>query len=574
VSYICYPNNGNGLVYDEILNNLTNASILGYDIEASGYHVGTDIPYGFSITDSPDYGAYASIDDKRFLGLLANENVTKIMYNAKYDRSMLAKAGVTVNNLCDPMIAAHLLEYDKLALHIVAGQVLGVDLQQFKDFDKPVNEITMKEWAEYSCPQIMATVALWKNLEIRLKKLALLGVFWNIEMPFVPVISDMELNGVMVDPDVLSTLGVDFDQKIGVLNGALDEISGTTGMNHNSPDQVSELLYKKLGVKTKSFSGTKTNKRPSVDKRVLELVKDQHQYIGVYLFFKQLKTLKNSYVDSLLKRIVNGRVYGSFNQTRTRTGRLSSTDPNLQKIPQRTAIGRKIRTAFIAPPGHKLMKADFDLLELKMGANCSHDPVMIQAFLDGRDIHEETAIRAFNNAKRRSEGKTLNFKIYYGGGARRDREILEKAYPLTFRWIKLASMKARLDLYAKTLGGRIRTIPELEHDRPSWMIKHGEREAISTIVQGSSAEEVKKGMTRVWKVLGNSVVKCVLQVHDEAVYEVPDSDIDEVAHILRKELYTDEYSVPLTVSVSVGENWGEMKELKEGERWAQISTKT
>jgi len=498
----------------------------------------------------------------------------KIAYNAKYDRSMLAKAGVTINNLCDPMIAAHLLGFEPLSLHAVSESLLGVNLQEFKEFDKPVDEITMEEWANYSCPQIMSTVALWDKLNERLKKLNLLNVFWNIEMPFLPVLSDMESNGVMVDPDVLSILGVEFDQKIGVLSSALDEISGVTGMNHNSPDQVAELLYHKLGIKTKKFSDTRTNKRPSVDKRILEPIKDQHQYIGVYLFFKQFKTLKNSYVNSLLKRIVDGRVYGSFNQTRTRTGRLSSTDPNLQKIPQRTAIGRRIRTAFIAPPGKKLMKADYDLLELKMGANCSHDQVMIKAFLDGRDIHMETAIRAYNDVKRRPEGKTLNFKIYYGGGDPKSRAILEKAYPDTFRWIRLACMRARMDLYARTLGGRIRVIPELEPDQPNWVIKHGEREAISTIVQGSSAEEVKKGMTRAWRVLGNSVVKGVLQVHDEAVYEVPNSDIDEVAHILRKELYTDEISVPLTVSVSVGDNWGQMQELKEGEKWAQISMKT
>lgn len=564
MSYIAYCDKSvEPIPYDRMLNSPT----LAFDIEASGYHVGTDVPYGFSVTDSPEYGYYASIDDKRFLDLLANEKVLKIAHNAKYDRAMLAKVGVIINNLCDPMIAAHLLEYESLSLAILAGLFLNINLKTFPELGKPANEISMIEWSLYSCPQSMATFALWTRLEKELKRLALLGVFWNIEMPLVPVLSDMELNGVAIDSDTLHILGREIDSKLNVMNEALDEISGYPGMNHNSSDQVADLLYNKFELPP----GPPTSKeeRYSVDKRYLEKIRDQHQYIGVYLFFKQLKTLKNSYVNSLLKRIVDGRVYGSFNQTRTRTSRLSSSDPNLQKIPVRTALGKRIRTAFVAPPGKKLVKADYDQIELKMITHWSQDPAMLAAFLAGRDIHEETAIRMFGDVKFRFKGKTANFQIVYGGGSQRDRAALRKAYPRIFKWISEASLQARLDGYVRTLGGRIRVIRELEDDNPAWLIRHGERQAISTIVQGSSAEEVKKGMRRAWEATRHTDAKMLMQVHDELIYEVPENQVDGLIDILRITLPTDELSLPLTVSIEVGDNWGEMVKVKEGERYVK-----
>lgn len=564
MSYVAWYKTGQEVIPPE---RMLSSIMLAYDIEASGFHVGTDTPYGFSITDSPDYGYYASIDDKRFLDLLANERVLKIAHNAKYDRAMLAKAGTIINNLCCTMVAAHLLEDETLALNILVGQYLGIDLQTFTDLGKPASEISMNEWAKYSCPQVMSTLALWYVLYSRLKKFALLDVFWNIEMPTVPVLSDMELNGVAVDGNVLAELGKMFDGRLGVLNEALDDISGNPGMNHNSPDQVAELLFKKFELKPKTFSATKTGSRPSVDKRVLIPMKDQHKYIGVYLFFKELKTLKHSYVNSLLKRIIDGRVYGSFNQTRTRTGRLSSSDPNLQKIPARTDIGKKIRTAFVAPPGMKLVKADWEQLELRKVADKSRDPVMTKAFSDGRDIHEETAIRMYGDAKYRFKGKTANFQVVYGGGSVKDRAALRKAFPRIFEWISEASLQARIDGYVRTDGGRIRVIRELEEHNPAWLIRHGEREAISTIVQGSSSEEVKKGMYRLWLETRSTDAKMVLQVHDEIIYQAPEGQVNDLLDVMRRTLPSDELSVPLTVSFEVGENWGEMRKLEKGEKY-------
>lgn len=551
------------------LETLANSSMLAFDVESSGYHVGKDIPYGFSIACEPTNSYYASMHDAFFTSLLADESKLKIAFNAKYDRSMMKKAGITIDNLCDPMIAAHLLEWQSLSLQVLVGLYLHKDIVAFSQLEEPLEHMTMQEMANFAGPHAESTLALWLILYNRLKRLGLLSVFWNIEMPLVPVLSDMELNGIAVDVDTLDVLGEEFDRKIAVLTKGLDYWSGHPGMNHNSPDQVANLLYDKLGLPVGRT--TRTGDRPSVDKRYIETIKTKHSYIPMYLFFKELKTLKNSYVNSLKKQVVDGRIYGSFNQTRTRTGRLSSSDPNLQKIPVRTDIGKRIRTAFVAPPGSKLLKVDYKLIELVMMGHQSQDPALLAAFRAGRDLHEETAIRAYKDAKRRPEGKTLNFKLIYLGGTASEQKMLFSLYPRVKQWTDEIALVLRENMYARTLGGRIRTLDDLDLDsHPStWRIAHGVREGISTMIQGSSAEEVKKGMVRAHKQTKNSDAKEVLQVHDEVVYQIPEKQVNDLIEVVRKTYPTDELSVPLKVDVEVGDNWGEMHKIKEGEKYEQ-----
>lgn len=549
------------------LEQFVSAPVLAFDVEGSGFHIGTDVPYGFSIACGPNSSYYASIHDAFFLSLLADESKLKIAHNAKYDRSMLKKIGITIDNLCDPMIAAHLLEAPMLSLQFLSGWYMNKDIVAFNELTKPLECMTMQECADFSGPHAEATGALWQVLEKGLKRLGLLKVFWDIEMPLVPILSDMELNGVAVDADVLDVLGEEFDGKIATLTKGLDYWSGRPGMNHNSPDQVADLLYNKLGLPI--GRATKTGDRPSVDKRYLETIKNKHSYIPMYLFYKELKTLKNSYVDSLKRQIVNGRIHGSFNQTRTSTGRLSSSDPNLQKIPTRTTIGKRIRTAFVAPPGYKLVKPDYKLIELVMMAHQSQDPALLAAFRAGKDIHEETAVRAYKDAKRRPEGKTLNFKLIYLGGTKKEQDMLFELYPGVREWTNKMALILRENMYASTLGGRIRTIDELEEGHSARVIAHGVREGISTMIQGSSAEEVKKGMARAHKQTKNSDAKEVLQVHDEVVYQVPDGQVNDLMEVIRETYPTDELSVPLGIDVEVGDNWGEMRKIKEGEKYEQ-----
>ncbi len=537
---------------------LANANILAFDIEGSGVNIGTSVPYGYSLAYEPNSAYYVSIDDQQFKDLLADESKLKIPFNAAYDRSMLKKAGVTIDNICDPMIAAHLLNNTELSLKALALKYLNLNIVSFKELGKDIADMSLQELLDYSGPHSMVALMLWGVLEKELRKLKLLDVFWNIEMPFVPVLSDMEFNGVAVDNDTLTVLGEEFDDKISIINESLGHWSGHPNMNHNSPHQVAKLLYDELKLPV----GRTTTKggKPSVDKRYLATIVDAHPYIRPYLLFKEYKTLKDSYVDSLRKQIVDGRVYGSFNQTRTRTGRLSSSDPNLQKIPQRTSIGRRIREAFVAPEGKVLVKWDYDLVELKGLAHCSQDPALLAAFEAGEDIHIATAIRVYGSKDARPKAKTLNFRITYGGGDPKDREAFFEMYPGALKWIKRTTAEAREAGYIRTIGGRIRDIPELWSTNPK-IQRHGDREVISTIVQGSTAEVMKIGTTRARGELGSSDTKGVLQVHDEAVYEVPERDVDDVIDILRRTMTYNDWSLPLTGTISVGKNWGEMKEI-------------
>ncbi len=537
---------------------LANANTLAFDIEGSGVNIGTSVPYGYSLAYEPNSAYYVSIDDQQFKDLLADESKLKIPFNAAYDRSMLKKAGVTIDNLCDPMIAAHLLNNTELSLKALTLKYLGLNIVSFKELNRDIADMSLPELLEYSGPHSMAALMLWNVLEKKLRELKLLDVFWNIEMPFVPVLSDMELNGVAVDIDTLTELGHEFDDKISVINEALGHWSGHPNMNHNSPQQVAKVLYDEL--KLPVGRTTSTEGKPSVDKRYLETIIDKHPYIRPYLLFKQYKTLKHSYVDSLRRQIVDGRVYGSFNQTRTRTGRLSSSAPNLQKIPQRTAIGRRIRESFIAPEGQVLLKWDYDLFELKGLAHVSQDQALLAAFREGIDIHTATAIRVYGSEDERAKAKTLDFRITYGGGEAKDREAFFEMYPGALEWIKRTNAECREAGYVRTIGGRIRDIPELWSSNPK-VQQHGDREVISTIIQGSTAEVVKIGMRRFWDEVKDSDVKIVLQVHDEMVVQAPERDKADVIDVLRRTMTYNDWSLPLTGTVSVGKNWGATQEV-------------
>ncbi len=544
---------------------LANAHTLAFDIEASGVDIIDDIPYGFSITHRPDQSFYASADNDIFIELLADPSRLLIAHNAKYDRAMAIKLGVIADNLCDTMIAAHLLEDVGLSLKELVFFHLGRRITSFDELTKPFNDMTFEEQAQYSCAHAMHTLALWQHQEPEMKKLGLLRPFWDIEMPLVPVLCDKEMNGILVDTPKLVSLGQEFDVRLDSLTDDLGLLAGVPGMNHNSGTQVAKLLYDQFGFPVGRT--TSTGKR-SVDKRYIETIQHLHPYIGLYLAYKELRTLRDSYVKGLRKATRdNGRIYGSFNQTNTGTGRLSSSNPNLQKIPKRSKLGKLIRGVFIAPPGHVLVKPDYDLLELKMMAHQSQDSALLLAFREERDIHTETAIKLYGSADFRFKGKTANFQIINSGGDRRTRKALEEAYPEVFAWTRKMNRYHRETGYATTLGGRIRSISELDHGHSEKMLEHGERMAMSTRIQGSSAEVVKKGMVRAWKALRGSSAKMLLQVHDELVFEVPIADANDLIQVLYSELEDHELSLPMTVSVEVGQNWGDMKEVKKGETY-------
>lgn len=554
--YAFYSTDGSGPDFGV----LVDAPALAFDVEATGINMGVNMPYGFSTACETNRGYYASVDNEFFRRLLSDETKLKVAHNAKYDRSMLKKAGLEINNLYCTMIAAHLLEFDFLALKSIMEYPFHEKIVSYEDLPNGFLGFTPQDMANFTCPHAMSAARLANVLNERMNKLKLLDVFWSVEMPLVPVLSDMELNGVAIDRKTLDGLGDVFDKQIDVLDVGLQYWGGTKNTNYNSSEQAGDIIFEKLGIPS-SWKTTAKGK-PSVDGKYLETIKSMHPILPVYLLYKHLKKLKTTYTTGLAKMLIGSRVYGTFSQTRTRTSRLSSSGPALQNIPVRTELGKRIRTAFVAPEGKSLVKSDADQLELKVAAHCSQDPALLDAFASGRDIHEETALRAYGSAKERRRGKTLNYQLIFLGGTKKDKDALRKAYPVYFNWVWETSKYLHDTLYVRTLGGRIRTIPELDITLyPNWMVKHAEREAISTIVQGSSAEVIKIGMRRVWEALKHPDIKMVLQVHDEVIYEVPDDLIMDVAQIMKKEMRYDELSLPITSTISAGKNWGQMEKV-------------
>ena len=530
---------------------------ISFDVESTGLSIVKDRAVGISANHNTKSAFWIPIDHP-VLEVLGPH--LTIGHNLKYDIAMLKKEGIDVNeHVIDTLIAAHLLGEVELSLPVLAASDLGVRLVTYPELKKSFSEMTFDEMAQFSGAHSIASRLLWEKYEPRLRNFGLLKLFHNIEMPFVPVISEMESNGVMVDPDILDKLGVEFDAKMSAIKAHLDELTGDPGINYNSHEQLARLLYQTLGLPAPRKKGKKGF--PTTEAKYVEALADKSPVVKHILEYKGYGKLKSTYVSSLMEKLIDGRIYGSFNQAGTRTGRLSSSGPNLQNIPQRKPEGRRIRTAFVAPPGYSLVRADYDQLELRMMAHCAQDLTMIKAFNDGRDIHLETALRVFKSEKRRPEGKTLNFQIIYGGGQESLRRKFFEAYPQIAKWTRQMTNVALEDKYARTIHGRIRVIPELDSDM-QWERNHGVREFISTIVQGSSAEVVKIGMVRAFKALKDSPVKIILQVHDEAVYEVPDKDVVDVLHILSETMPYKELSVPMPVSLEVGKSWGEMQEVK------------
>jgi len=546
------------------IDGLTNSKVLAFDVETSGLSLSSSTNLGFSLAHRYD-DAYYVRPDHEFAKLLTDDRI-KVAHNASFDRSMMKKEGVCINNnIACTMVAANMLELKELSLSSVFDYFRAkyedfpdFDFQKFKDLDKPIDKMSRDELALYSGPHSIAALAIWNYEQQEMKRLGIDKPFWNIEMPVLPVLSDIELNGVEVDKDLLISIGESYKEKIEILLEQLNYLSPIKGMNHNSPKQVSHLLYDVFGLPDQGLS------KHTVDKRYLDTIKHLNPYIPVYLLYKQYMTLVNSYIKSLLDEIEDGRIYARFNQAATKTGRLSSSSPNLQKIPERSEEGKKIRRAFVAPEGKILIKADYNQLELRILAICSNEQGLIDAFSSGKDIHTETSLKAFGDDKHRSEAKTLNYKLVYGGGTDEQRSLLNMSYPGVPKWQK--EFREELlgregSLCVRTLGGRLQTFVGGTSIKDFSSSNKIFREAMSHRIQGSAIEEVKKAMVRCWKVIKDSDIKMVIQVHDEVLFECPKNKVRDAIDIIKNTMESDEYNVPLTLTLSIGKNWGQVVKL-------------
>lgn len=409
----------------------------------------------------------------------------------------------------------------------------------------------------------------------RMEHLGLLDLFYNIEMPLVEVLAEMELCGVRVDRGILNELSRDFDRR---LNGIVKDIyllAGVEPFNINSPQQLSRVLFDVLKLPTQK----KTKTGYSTDTEVLETLSAVHPLPGKILEYRTLSKLKSTYVD-VFPALINpltGRIHASFNQMVVATGRLSSSEPNLQNIPVRGEEGRKIREAFVPEDGFLLISSDYSQIELRVLAHISEDPILIETFLNDEDIHTKVAVEVFGVATdavtpdMRRTAKVINFGIIYGmsgyglsrelGISQREAQDYIDAYLLRYRGVKeymdRSIEEARKNGFVRTLFGRIRYIPELKN--PDKSIRQlGERAAMNTPIQGTAADIIKVAMINIYRRIreNNFSAKIIMQIHDELVLEVKEDEVDSVEAMVRKEMEgVIKLLVPLKVSMGRGKNW-------------------
>lgn len=523
-----------------------------------------------------------------------DEKIKKYGHNIKFDVEVMASRGIKVKGVAaDSMIMSYLLNpgsrqhnldavaFSQLNFQKISKEdLLGTGRDKLKFENVPLEKLYV-----YSCEDADFTFRLVKKLLPELKKQKLEKLFKEIEMPLVLVLVAMELTGIKIDQELLNGLGKSADKKIKILVKKIHELAGVE-FNINSTQQLSEILFEKLEIPILGVGKTKTGLSTGADE--LAKLKGQHPIIELIQEYRELAKLSSTYLEALPKLInaETGRLHTSFNQTVTATGRLSSTEPNLQNIPIRTELGREIRKAFVAEPGFKLLSLDYSQIELRLAAHMSGDKKMIAAFKNQEDIHTATAAAINGLAldevtpELRRQAKATNFGILYGQGPHglaqnadipyaRAKEFIDqyfKVYEGVKVFVDQTIEAARGRGFAETLFGRRRFLPEI-NSSVMQVRKAAERMAINTPLQGTAADIIKVAMIRAAELIGKKYqageVRMLLQVHDELVFEVKNDSVKKAAEEIKEIMESViKLKVTLAVDASVGDNWGEMEKIK------------
>ena len=520
--------------------------------------------------------------------LLEDDSVLKIGQNLKYDMTVLRRHGIEVAPYDDTIVMSFDLEAGKSlsghGMDEAARTHLGHECISFKEVvgtgksQISFAEVPLPRATEYAAEDADVTLRLWKRFKARVANEGASRIYELVDRPLVGVIAGMEHRGIKVDREALSRLSAEFTAGIAELETEIHEIAGQP-FAIGSTQQLGAILFDKMGYKggKKGKSGAY-----STDVTILEQLKAQGAPIAAkVLEWRQLSKLKSTYTDALQAQINKdtGRVHTSYSLTGAQTGRLSSTDPNLQNIPIRTEVGRQIRHAFVAEPGHVILAADYSQIELRLAAHMADVPALKEAFAAGEDIHAATAEQLFGEVNRDTRGraKTINFAILYGisrwGLAGRLEISADEAQDMISRYyerfpgisiyINETIEKARERGYTETLFGRKTWFPRIkaaiQHERQG-----AERAAINAPIQGTSADIIKRAMARMEPALeaaGLPGVKMLLQVHDELVFEVPEGVVDAASTVIRRVMETAaepmvKLSIPLGVEIGTGPSWG------------------
>jgi len=534
-------------------------------------------------------GSEGQLSSEEVLGaltpLLEKEAPSKVGQNVKYEWVVFRRHGVALNGIgFDTMVADYLLNPGSHShkLERIAREHLGEGMISYEDVaGKGKNQVSFAEVAvkaatEYACEDAEIAWRLAPVLRRKLAESALEELCDSLERPLIEVLASMEHKGVLVDASKLEELARELDKRMDQRAARIYELAGED-FNIQSPKQLGGILFDKLHLKVVK----KTKTGPSTDVSVLETLAAEHPIAEEILDYRSLAKLKGTYAEALPKLIhpETGRIHTSYNQTVTATGRLSSSNPNLQNIPVRTEEGRKIRQAFIPAPGCVLLSADYSQIELRILAHYSGDENLVAAFREGEDVHRRTAAEVLDVAPQevtpemRRQAKAINFGIIYGMGpfglARQLRISNTSAkgaidryferYRGVKRFIEETVEEAKKRGYCQTLLGRIRRTPELQ-SRNRTVRQQGERLAVNTTIQGTAADLIKKAMIEIHGALRAEGLRSemTVQVHDELIFEVPEDELERMKALVQERMENvRELNVPLQVDVGWGSNWGE-----------------
>ncbi len=519
--------------------------------------------------------------------VLENESIAKVGQNLKYDLSILASYGLTLKGeLYDTMMESYVLNSvaTRHNMDALARHYLDITTTSFEDVagkgasQLTFNQVPLDVARDYAAEDADVTYrlhqALWPLIE---REPTLLHIFRDVEMPLVRVLSKIERQGALLDPGLLNKQSSELGRRIEELKDAAWS-SAQEEFNLDSPKQLQEIFFEKQGLPV--LKKTPGGKPSTAEPVLVDLARD-YELPALILEYRGLAKLKSTYTDKLPKDINtdSGRVHTSYHQAVTATGRLSSSDPNLQNIPIKTAQGRKVRAAFVAPEGKKILAADYSQIELRIMGHLSGDEGLLQAFSEGLDVHSFTASEVFNveiqsvTEDQRRSAKAINFGLIYGMSAFGLAKQLDisralaqdyidsyfSRYPKVLDYMEQTKEQASKLGYVETLFGRRLYLPEI-NAKQTMRRQAAERTAINAPMQGTAADIIKKAMLEVDGWLGRTNVDCrmIMQVHDELVFEVAESDIDEVESEVENLMsQSASLDVPLTVSVGRGDNWEE-----------------
>ncbi|MBW8011230.1 MAG: DNA polymerase I [Chloroflexi bacterium] len=595
---------------EELVQQLNTASVIAFDTETTSTDKMQAHMVGISLAIEPKKGYYIPVGHNPEFGNqlplevvlealrppMTNPRIPKAGHNLKYDFVMLARYGLEVSPLSfDSMIAEWLRDPNSrnLGLKNLAWVRLDVQMQEIQTLiGKGKKQITMAEVpiqkaAPYAAADAEVVLRLMPLLEADLETNQASQLFSDMEMPLIKVLSEMEMNGIALDTKFLEQMSSKLKESMLEVKTRILEAVGED-FNLNSPQKLSHALFNQLKLKPPDGTRKTASGHYSTAAGVLEAIQDQHPAIDWILEYRALSKLKSTYVDALPTQVnlITKRVHTSYNQSGTVTGRIASTNPNLQNIPIRTEIGKQVREAFIASPGNMLLAVDYSQIELRIVAHMANDKAMLAAFKAGQDIHAATAAAIYNanldqiTPEQRYHAKAINFGLIYGmspfGLTRTTDLTLAEAenfvdayfsqFPSVKSFLDDLRLKASAQGYIETLVGRRRYFLGLKNQTNQLIRRREEREAINAPIQGTAADIMKYAMLAVQRALKESQLdtKILLQVHDELVFECPKDQVYDTSKLVQEKMVNAyKLKIPLETEARAGLNWGKMTLIKE-----------